>query len=349
METHSVPVDLASPEVFDSVFYSNYYHQVITHSVNTPEAVKLHWLTHGIDAGWQGSGQFHSKEYIARYPDLQKAFGNNYRAAIQHYLTFHHSEHRLGLSTSQHFEGRCTALNNGIYIGSSTRTGGAVDSLTWNNKEFINSRDHGRQMQMACNTNKYHECYNPTEAGGLFDHTRPTTHTHIDWVHVHGNVMESLVYQAFWKPVKPSSGTQHDCHYGQWCPAHHGYHTTYDYPFHKKITIGTHGINKCFEFVSNFTIGRNWPQDDLLIQMEAPAVYMTYTPQGQDTDIHENYDSHLFKGSNFAGTKSKFNIVFYKRPHGTGVRQYVYKTYFCIGTLNDVTSCLHKIMTAVPK
>lgn len=66
-ETHSVTVDLASPEVFDPVFYSNYYHQVITHSVNSPEAVKQHWLTHGIDAGWQGSGQFHSKEYIARY------------------------------------------------------------------------------------------------------------------------------------------------------------------------------------------------------------------------------------------------------------------------------------------
>ncbi|XP_071178720.1 uncharacterized protein [Mytilus edulis] len=387
-ETHSVPVDLASPEVFDPVFYSNYYHQVITHSVNSPEAVKQHWLTHGIDAGWQGSGQFHSKEYIARYPDLQKAFGNNYRAAIQHYLTFHNSEHRLGLSTSHHFGGRWTALNHGIYIGSSTRTGGAVDSLTWNNKEFINSRDHGRQMQMACNTNKYTECYNPTEAGGLCDHTLSTTHTHIDWVHVHENVMESLVYPAFWKPVKPSSGTQHDCHYGQWCPAHQGYHTTYDYPFHKKITIGTHGINNCFEFVSNFTIGGNWPQDDLLIQMEAPAVYMTYeftkqftfnpatrlaenyhnkhlpfilstpdhnyalgayTPQRQDTDIHENYDSHLFKGSNFAGATSKFNIVFYKRPHGTGVRQYVYRTYFCVGTLNDVTSCLHKIMTAVPK
>lgn len=67
LETHSVTVDLASPEVFDPVFYSNYYHQVITHSVNSPEAVKQHWLTHGIDAGWQGSGQFHSKEYIARY------------------------------------------------------------------------------------------------------------------------------------------------------------------------------------------------------------------------------------------------------------------------------------------
>ena len=196
------------------------------------------------------------------------------------------------------------------------------------------------------------------------------------------------VHPAFWKPVKPTSGTQHDCNYGRLCPAHHGYRSTYDYPFHKKITIGTHGINNCFEFVSNFTIGGNWPQDDLFIQMESPAVYLTYefseqftfnpttrlaenyharhlpvirstpdhnhalgayTPPGQDTDKHENYNSRFFKGSHFAGTTSKFNIVFYKRPHGTGVRQYVYKTYFCVGTLNDVTSCLHKIMTAVPK
>ncbi|VDI76063.1 Hypothetical predicted protein [Mytilus galloprovincialis] len=247
-ESHVEAVDFASPEVFDPVFYSNNHHEVMSHGVSTPEAAKQHWLAHGIDAGWQASGQFHSKEYIARYPDLQKAFGNNYRAAIQHYLTFHSSEHRDGLSTIQDFEGRWTALNHGIYIGSSTRTGGAVDSLTWNNKEFINSWDHGRQMQMACNTNKYAECYNPTEAGGVCDAASPTTHTHIDWVHVHGNVMESQVHPAFWKPVKPTSGTQHDCNYGRLCPAHHGYRSTYDYPFHKKITIGTHGINNCFEF-----------------------------------------------------------------------------------------------------
>jgi len=56
--------DLASPEVFDPVFYANNHPDV--HHLNTIEKAKLHWLTHGIDAGWRGSAQFHSKQYIAR-------------------------------------------------------------------------------------------------------------------------------------------------------------------------------------------------------------------------------------------------------------------------------------------
>lgn len=133
--------------------------------------------------------------YNNRYPDLLKAFGSNYRAAIDHYLRYHHTEHRIGLlfTNNHEYDGRWTVNSNDIYLSGSRRTGGAIDSLSWNNKEFINSRDHGRQMQMACNTNKYTECYNPTEAGGLCDSTHTTTHTHIDWIHVNNNVLTSQV------------------------------------------------------------------------------------------------------------------------------------------------------------
>ena len=36
-----------------------------------------------------------------------------------------------------------------VYVSASARTAGAVDSVTWNNKEFINNYDHGRQYQVA--------------------------------------------------------------------------------------------------------------------------------------------------------------------------------------------------------
>ena len=114
----------------------------------------------------------------------------------------------------------------------------------------------------------------------------------------------------------------------------------------------TYEFTKQFTFNPATRLAENYHNKHLPFILSTPDhnyALGAYTPQRQDTDIHENYDSHLFKGSNFAGTTSKFNIVFYKRPHGTGVRQYVYRTYFCVGTLNDVTSCLHKIMTAVPK
>jgi hypothetical protein len=152
--------------------------------------------------------------------------------------------------------------------------------------------------------------------------------------------------------------------------------------------VGTHGLKNCIEFNSNFTIAGNWPQDTLYIQMEAPAVYMTYeftksftfnaktrlaenyhsnslpiilstadhqhalgayVPVGQDTDRRVVYDHHYFSLGSFDDTTAKFNAVFYKRPHGTGIHHYIYRTYLCVGTLNMVTSCLHEIMTLVPR
>ena len=35
-----------------------------------------------------------------------------------------------------------------VYISTSERTAGAVDSLVWGNKEYINNYDHGRQFQV---------------------------------------------------------------------------------------------------------------------------------------------------------------------------------------------------------
>ena len=73
-----------------------------------------------------------------------------------------------------------------------------------------------------------------------------------------------------------------------------------------------------------------------------------YAPSGQNTDREEVYNQHFFNIGSFADSTAKFNVIFYKRPHGTEVRHYTYRTYLCIGTLNAVTDCLHKIMTAVP-
>src|ERR1035441_907436 len=37
-----------------------------------------------------------------------------------------------------------------IVITTTRRLAGAIDSLKWNGHEFINSADHGRQLQSAC-------------------------------------------------------------------------------------------------------------------------------------------------------------------------------------------------------
>ncbi|MEA1834548.1 hypothetical protein U8607_20855 [Methylobacterium durans] len=50
-----------------------------------------------------------------------------------------------------------------IVLSASTRTAGAIDSLAWNGREFLNRFDHGRELQSAASFDGYGECFNPTE------------------------------------------------------------------------------------------------------------------------------------------------------------------------------------------
>ena len=60
-----------------------------------------------------------------------------------------------------------------LVIRTTSRLAGAIESLKWDGVEFIDSHDHGRQLQSAINADVngvFHvECYNPTEAGSVVD------------------------------------------------------------------------------------------------------------------------------------------------------------------------------------
>ncbi|MCE9612291.1 MAG: hypothetical protein K8R23_19000 [Chthoniobacter sp.] len=45
---------------------------------------------------------------------------------------------------------RARAESSEIVITTTARLAGAIDSLKWNGREFINSTDHGRQLQLSC-------------------------------------------------------------------------------------------------------------------------------------------------------------------------------------------------------
>lgn len=55
-----------------------------------------HWVEAGRRQGREGSPDFSVGAYLARYPDLQQRFGNNYEAATQHWLTVGQKEGRDG-------------------------------------------------------------------------------------------------------------------------------------------------------------------------------------------------------------------------------------------------------------
>jgi hypothetical protein len=76
---------------------------------------------------------------------------------------------------------RAPAGPSEIVITTTHRLAGAVHSLTWNGREFIDSHDHGRQLQSAASfdcaqtTPFWAERYNPTEAGSRADGTGDTS------------------------------------------------------------------------------------------------------------------------------------------------------------------------------
>lgn len=97
-----------------------------------------------------------------------------------------------------------------IVITTTDRLAGAIHSLTWNGKEFIDSIDHGRQMQSAsnfdCGSQFYPETFNPTEAGSRSDGAGETSSSRILRFKFGDDWLSSTSQMAFW--LKPGQKTR---------------------------------------------------------------------------------------------------------------------------------------------
>ncbi len=97
-----------------------------------------------------------------------------------------------------------------IVITTTQRCAGAVHSLTWRGKEFINSTDHGRQLQSASNMDAGSpitgETYNPTEAGSRRDHVGPSSSSRVLSLEAKGNRLKTASKMAFWLAPGERSG-----------------------------------------------------------------------------------------------------------------------------------------------
>lgn len=100
-----------------------------------------------------------------------------------------------------------------IVITTTDRLAGAIHSLQWNDKEFIDSHDHGRQLQSAasfdCALGKdfWAERFNPTEAGSRADGTGGKSSSKLLSLSADGPELRSTTQMAFWlAPGEKSSG-----------------------------------------------------------------------------------------------------------------------------------------------
>ncbi len=98
-----------------------------------------------------------------------------------------------------------------LVITTTPRLAGAIHSLTWNGKEFINSTDHGRQLQSASNfdvgTPLTAETYNPTEAGSQRDGAGLTSSSRLLHLVATNHLLQTTSRMAFWLAPGEKSGS----------------------------------------------------------------------------------------------------------------------------------------------
>lgn len=93
-----------------------------------------------------------------------------------------------------------------IVMTTTSRLAGAIHSLTWKGKEFIDSTDHGRQLQSASNFDAggrfIAETFNPTEAGSVEDGAGPVSSSRLLHLIARDNQLQTTCQMAFW--LKPN-------------------------------------------------------------------------------------------------------------------------------------------------
>lgn len=97
-----------------------------------------------------------------------------------------------------------------IVIKTTSRLAGAIDSLRWNGKEFIDSTDHGRQLQSATSFDAGSpftvETFNPTEAGSVDDGAGAKSSSRLLHLIAKENYLQTTSQMAFWLSPTGNSG-----------------------------------------------------------------------------------------------------------------------------------------------
>ena len=85
-----------------------------------------------------------------------------------------------------------------VHLWTNTRVAGAIDGLTWRGVQFIDSYDHGRQLQSAMQMDGNGECYNPTQAGSRRDGKGDGSSSRLLEARAEGNRLFTRTQMAFW-------------------------------------------------------------------------------------------------------------------------------------------------------
>lgn len=262
-----------------------------------------------------------------------------------------------------------------IAITTTNRLAGAIHSLTWNGTEFVDSHDHGRQIQSACSfdcgpgKDFWAECFNPTEAGSRADGTGKTSSSKLIAFSADGPELRSTTQMAFWlAPGERSSGR----------PALND-KVLSEHILNRRVRIGHKKLANVIEYDVTFTVPKGERHN--LAQFEALTGYMppefekffTFQPStgkleglsdgpGEQefpivfADAEGNHAMGVYspdqpsRGSEKAGYGRfrfseekvvKWNCVFRVRDaNGIDAKDYRFRMFVAVGTSEDVRQAL---------
>jgi hypothetical protein len=156
-----------------------------------------------------------------------------------------------------------------LVIRTTSRLAGAIDSLKWDGVEFIDSHDHGRQLQSAINADVngvFHvECYNPTEAGSVVDALGPKSTSRLEAMSFKDGVLSQRTRMAYWLAPGMKSGG----HFAQ------NMTLLSDHVLTKQVRIGRPGMDHVLDYKVTFTVPTDRPHKYL--QIEALTGYMPWS------------------------------------------------------------------------
>lgn len=137
-----------------------------------------------------------------------------------------------------------TVYDSTLTIGGSYQFAGAISSLFWRGREFVNVRDHGREIQSAGQFHGLGECYNPTEAGNVADTS--SSSSQLLSVSTASNVLQTSNQMAFYLRAGQSGA----CPEGVGAPNA----TLSGYYLDKSVRIGFAGIPNVIEYLTTFWV-----------------------------------------------------------------------------------------------
>jgi hypothetical protein len=263
-----------------------------------------------------------------------------------------------------------------IVVTTTNRVAGAIHSLTWNGKEFLDSTDHGRQLQSAsnldCGKPIHNETYNPTEAGSRADGAGATSSSKLLRIRAEGAKLETTTQMAFWlKPGERSGGH----------PARND-NILSDHVLSKRVHIGHKSLPHAIEYDVAFTLpkgekhtyavfealtgympeefSRFWKYDASSGELkpmergqgEQPCPIVLATEKGSHAmGVYSpdrparGFDKVGYGRFRFKAEKvNKWNCVFRLRdPQGIKPGEYRFRMFVVVGNLQDVRTTLHAL------